>query len=324
MTHTTSMRLGKVLTRAHRVVSCFLTTCLVKVAGWCWGQVVTQLFFLSCSYLSFNIVIVKSLRIVDIGQRPIWFWSRFQSIWLLVLNILVMYVTSPYNVLPVRSLVSLMNSSVQCGNSNSTIDCSLTKLFQVNHRVAQTNSVHRSSSKTDKKYLSACRSRIARSWRRRSGTGFLGWSFVGRTRFGWTMSFGDAGICSSLRLSSFVINIAINITINIASSTANIIINTMTPGTQKACVRVCQPSGDWQPQQDWGWSHHGGWWGFRRGFKISWDHKDCWIWMIRKQSVDVWYNTGEILEEKDGNYIGRIQKVEVKNYIVISLWIITL
>ena len=202
MTHTTSMRLGKVLTWAHGVVSCLLITCLPKVAGWCWGQVVTQLFFLSCSYLSFNIVIVKSLRIVDIGQRPIWFWSRFQSIWLLVLNILVMYVTSPYNVLPVRSLVSLMNSSVQCGNSNNTIDCSLTKLFQVNHRVAQTNSVHRSSSKTDKKYLSACRSRIARSWRRRSGTGFLGWSFVGRTRFGWTMSFGDAGICSSLRLSS--------------------------------------------------------------------------------------------------------------------------
>ena len=30
-----------------------------------------------------------------------------------------------------RSLMSLMNSSVQCGNSNNTIDCSLTKLFQV-------------------------------------------------------------------------------------------------------------------------------------------------------------------------------------------------
>ena len=59
-----------------------------------------------------------------------------------MLNILVIKVTSSYNVLPVRSLVSLMNSSVQCGNSNSTIDCSLTKLFQVNHRVEQTNSVH--------------------------------------------------------------------------------------------------------------------------------------------------------------------------------------
>ena len=65
--------------------------------------------------------------------------------WLWVLNILVMQVNSSYNVLPVRSLVSLMNSSVQCGNSNSTIDCSLTKLFQVNHRVEQTNSVHRTA-----------------------------------------------------------------------------------------------------------------------------------------------------------------------------------
>ena len=140
--HTARMKHRKVLTWAHWVGPRLLITCLPKVAGWCWGQVVTQLFFLSCSYLSFNIVIVKSLRIVDIGQRPIWFWSRFQSIWLLVLNILVMYVTSPYNVLPVRSLVSLMNSSVQCGNSNNTIDCSLTKLFQVNHRVAQKNLVH--------------------------------------------------------------------------------------------------------------------------------------------------------------------------------------
>ena len=43
--------------------------------------------------------------------------------------------------------------------------------------------------------------------------------------------------------------------------------------------------------------------------------------MIRKQSVDVWYHTGEILEEKDGNYTGRIQEVEVNNYIVTSLWL---
>ena len=130
--------------------------------------------------------------------------------------------------------------------------------------------------------------------------------------------------CWHMQFIKVIINITINITIIIASTSANIIINTMTPGTSKACVRVCQPSGDWQPQQDWGGSHHGGWWGFRRGFKISWDHKDCWIWMIRKQSVDVWYHTGEILEEKDGNYIGWIQEVEVNNYIVISLWIITL
>jgi len=35
-----------------------------------------------------------------------------------------------HNLFFARSLVSLMNSSVQCGNSNNTIDCSLTKLFQ--------------------------------------------------------------------------------------------------------------------------------------------------------------------------------------------------
>ena len=103
----------------------------------------TQLLFLSSSILSFDIVIVR--KFVHCGQRNIGFWSISKSTWLLVLNILVMQVTSSYNVLPVRSLVSLMNSSVQCGNSNSTIDCSLTKLFQVNHRVEQTNSVHRTA-----------------------------------------------------------------------------------------------------------------------------------------------------------------------------------
>ena len=130
--------------------------------------------------------------------------------------------------------------------------------------------------------------------------------------------------CWHMQFIKVIINITINITIIIASTSANIIINTMTPGTQKACVRVCQPSGDWQPQQDWGGSHHGGWQELRWGFKNLFDHEDCWIWLIRKQSVDVSYHTGEILEEKDGNYIGWIQEVEVNNYIVISLWLITL